>query len=340
MSVSREPSPTGPVAEAIGHAVSAWLDGLDAAQRASASFPFETPERFVWAYTPGTREGLAIGEMAPGQQAAAMAVVAASMSDRGAAEVEAVIALERVLGALEHASGRPGWQRRDPGLYWFAVFGDPAGGSPWSWRIGGHHVAIHLTMADGQVVGSAPSFLGANPATVPDGPAAGSRALTGEEDLARRLLAGLSASERRGAILDETAPADILSGNGPRARVDDVPTGIRFDELDRRGRAALEALVRHYLGRSRPEVADAEWQRIAAAGLGAVSFAWAGSELPGHGHYYAVRGPRFLIEYDNTQDGANHVHAVWRDLDNDWGEDLLATHLATHHAETRPTPGR
>jgi hypothetical protein len=59
-----------------------------------------------------------------------------------------------------------------------------------------------------------------------------------------------------------------------------------------------------------------------------VTFAWSGPEAIGHGHYYAVRGPTFVIEYDNTQDGANHVHAVWRELANDWGEDLLARHLA------------
>jgi hypothetical protein len=64
-----------------------------------------------------------------------------------------------------------------------------------------------------------------------------------------------------------------------------------------------------------------------------VTFAWSGSEEPGRGHYYAVRGPTFVIEYDNTQDGANHVHAVWRELANDWGEDLLARHLGAAHRE-------
>ena len=68
------------------------------------------------------------------------------------------------------------------------------------------------------------------------------------------------------------------------------------------------------------------------AGLDDLTFAWAGPEEPGHGHYYAVRGPRLLIEYDNTQDEANHIHAVWRDLRGDWGEDLLAAHYRRSHA--------
>jgi len=89
--------------------------------------------------------------------------------------------------------------------------------------------------------------------------------------------------------------------------------------------------VRHYLDRARPEVAAAEWERIVSAGLDDITFAWAGPDTPGRGHYYAVRGPGFLVEYDNTQNEANHIHAVWRDLRNDWGEDLLGAHYAADH---------
>ena len=60
-------------------------------------------------------------------------------------------------------------------------------------------------------------------------------------------------------------------------------------------------------------------------------FAWAGSRSPGEGHYYRIQTPKFLYEYDCTQNGANHVHAVWRDFDGDFGRDLLAQHLATSH---------
>jgi hypothetical protein len=326
-----EPARDRTAADAIEVAAAAWLDGLDATQRATATFPFDTDERFAWQYTPGPREGLAIRDMEPGQRAAAMAIVRASLSDRGAAEVEAVMALETVLGVLERTAGRPGWQRRDPELYWFAVFGDPGRSNPWSWRVGGHHVAIQVTLAGGRVVGSAPSFLGANPAVVPHGPTAGDRALTGEEELARRLLAGLDGPARRKAVVAAVAPADILSGNGPRALVASIPTGVPYTELDATGREALERLVRYYVERARPEVAAGEWDRIRSAGLDDMTFAWAGPDEPGRGHYYAVRGPTFLVEYDNTQDGANHIHAVWRDLANDWGADLLARHYATEH---------
>jgi hypothetical protein len=320
-------------AEEITAAVRAWLDVLDATQRAAAVFPFETNERFVWAYTPGTREGLALKEMTPEQRTAASAVVSAALSERTAAEVASVIALETVLGELERESGRGGWTRRDPELYWFAVFGEPDAHEPWSWRIGGHHVAIHVTLADGQVIGSAPSFLGANPAVVPHGPQAGFRAIAGEETLARTLLAGLTPDEKNVAIVEGQAPADILTEHAARADVRSIPIGIRYGDLAPTARTDLERLIRYYVDRVRRDVAAGEWERIVAAGLDELSFTWAGPEEPGHGHYYAVRGPRFLIEYDNTQNGANHIHAVWRDLENDWGEDLLANHLSTAHAD-------
>ena len=319
-------------AREIATAVQTWLDRLEDAQRTQATFPFATSERFVWAYTPGPRKGLAIRDMRPDQRSASSAIVASAMSTRTAGEIAAIIELETVLGQIEQAGGRAGWTRRDPELYWFAVFGDPESSSPWSWRIGGHHVAIHVTVVDDRVVGSTPSFLGANPAVIPSGPRAGARTLPGEEELARALLAELTPAERDLAVVDDSAPADILTGIGRLADLRSVPVGIRQADLGAPRQAAVERLIRHYIQRARPEVAETAWERILAAGLGDATFAWAGSDLPGRGHYYAILGPSFVIEYDNTQNGANHIHAGWRDLENDWGGDLLAEHVAAAHA--------
>jgi hypothetical protein len=137
------------------------------------------------------------------------------------------------------------------------------------------------------------------------------------------------------AVVDASAPADILTGTGRHAVAESVPVGVRHADLGSAGRSALERLVRHYVDRTRPEVASAVWNRAVAGNLGDLTFAWSGSEAARGGHYYAVRGPAFVIEYDNTQDGANHVHAVWRELENDWGEDLLARHVANDHAPAR-----
>jgi hypothetical protein len=312
-------------------AVLAWIDGLDATRRAEATYPFGSDERFAWDYRPGPRRGLAVGAMTPGQRDLAWAVVDAAMSERGASEIRSIVALEPVLGDLERRAGTGGWERRDPERYWFAVFGDPAGDEPWSWRLGGHHVAVQATVIDGRMVRPAPSFLGANPATIPDGPRAGERAIDGEERLARALLVSMTPAERALAVVDPVAPPDILSGNGRRAEIRGIATGVRHDALALVARTGLEALIRYYLDRVHAGAADAAWTRIVADGLPEVTFAWAGPGEPGRGHYYAVRGPRFLLEYDNTQNGANHIHAVWRDLADDWGEDALAAHYRAGH---------
>jgi hypothetical protein len=317
----------------LTRAVGDWLATLDADQRSSATFPLDVDERFVWAFTPGDRKGLALRDMSAAQRDAAMAIVTAAMSSRGAKQVAGVIALETVLGDIEQADRRAGWQRRDPELYWFAVFGEPSDSDPWMWRVGGHHVAINDTIAEGEVIASSPSFLGANPAVVPLGRArAGERTLAGEEALARDLLLGLSPDARDVAIVDRTAPPEILTSNADRADPSAVPVGLRYADMDRAGQAGLEALIRHYLGRAADDVAAADWERVVVDGLDETTFAWAGSTEPGRGHYYAIRGARLLVEYDNTQNGANHIHAVWRDLGNDWGEDVLAAHYRESHA--------
>jgi hypothetical protein len=317
----------------ITAAARAWLDGLDERQRQQAQFGLASSERFVWAYTPGPREGLALRDMRPDQRVAAEALVDAAMSARARGEIAAIIQLEPILGRIEQANGRGGWMRRDPELYWFAVFGEPGGAEPWAWRLEGHHVSIHIALAGDRVEGSTPSFLGSNPAVIPSGyHGAGARALTGEETLARELLVELAPEERRAAVIADRAPADILTGIDRVAELRSITGGVRYADLGDARRISLERLTRHYVDRLPPDVAEQAWDRITSVGLHDVRFAWAGGDQPGQGHYYSVRGPSFVIEYDNTQDGANHIHSVWRDLERDWGGDLLARHVAAAHS--------
>lgn len=319
-------------AERLSAATVQWLASLDPGQRARATFPFVAAERFAWGFVPGDRTGLALGELADPQRAAALQVVGAALSVRGATEVQGVIALEPILGELERAGGRGNWMRRESGRYWMAVYGDPARDEPWAWRLEGHHVSVRSTVVAGQVAAVTPSFLGANPATIPGGPLAGHRTLDGEQTLARALLGTLSQEERSAAVVDPVAPPEIMSGTGRRADIRRVPMGIARGRLGAAGRGALDRLIRHYLDRSPEALADAAWERLQGAGLDAVFFAWAGSDGPGQGHYYAIGGPTLLIEYDNTQNGANHIHSVWRDPVNDWGDDVLAEHYREAHA--------
>jgi hypothetical protein len=301
-----------------------FLDSLSDDQRAAATYDFDTDERFRWQYTPGSRGGLALGDMDGAQRERAMALLESGLSARGAATARGIMQLEPVLRSIEQRDGREGWQRRDPDRYWFSVFGQPSEEQPWAWRVGGHHLCLHFTVL-GDAVSVTPLFFGANPARVPDGVLkshAGLRVLAAEEDLGRALLGALPSPQRTRAVVSEEAPSDILTRNAVRAEVAAVPTGVEYVALDPPARAAFDDLLDHYLGRV---------QQAPLPDRDVMTFAWAGSAEPGQGHYYAIRGSELLIEYDNTQNGANHIHTVWRDVRRDWGEDLLADHYRHAH---------
>ncbi|MGE5413329.1 MAG: DUF3500 domain-containing protein [Syntrophomonadaceae bacterium] len=226
---------------------------------------------------------------------------------------------------------------RDPELYYLAIFGDPSDARAWGWRFEGHHVSLNFSSASGRIVAATPAFLGANPARVPKGPRAGWRVLAAEEDLARQLLGSLDEGQRKTAIFDVAAPSDIILSPGRKAVPD--PAGLSYAEMSAEERATLMRLVDEYLGNMRADVARAQREKIEKAGLDAIRFGWAGGTRVGEGHYYRIQGPTFVIEYDNTQNGANHVHSVWRDLQDDFGGDLLRRHYAEspHHANARPS---
>jgi hypothetical protein len=310
----------------MAQAAAAWLASLQPAQRAKAAFGFPAPrERTRWHYAPTEQGGLPLAEMGPVQQRLAHRLVASGLSRSGYVAVSTVMGLENVLDAVE------GWRRgypgrapsrfRDPQLYFLSVFGDPAAGS-WGWRACGHHVVINCTVAAARVA-IGPLFLGANPASSPLVGSGVLRPLAGEEDLGRELLHSLAAEQRASAWLSPTAPPDIVQSN--RALVEPgalEPRGLAASGMTPAQRRLLLALVRQYLDRLPDEVAAIRAER-AAVPAAALHFAWAGGGETGQPHYYRVQGHRLLIEYDNTQNRANHVHSVLRDPVGDFGADLL-----------------
>jgi hypothetical protein len=308
-----------------------WVGMLSTAQRRVACFPFAGDESFQWHYTPGPRAGLRLKDMTGEQQAAALELFDAGLSMRGARQAREIITLETILHETERITGQLSGHDRDPELYYFSIFGDPLGTDAWRWRANGHHLALHFTIAGGNVISSTPLFFGANPAEVRHGPATGQRTLKEEEDLARALVATLAPEQKIIATAGVTAPGDILTRNYRRVDPAQVPDGIGYAALSGQQRARLVALLQHYTSRVANEVDANVWRRIEGAGLDTITFAWAGSETRGQAHYYAVKGPTFLIEYDNSQDDSNHIHSVWRDFKNDWGLDVLAQHYAAHH---------
>lgn len=295
------------------------LAQLDPIQLDRAQLPFSADERFAWFYTPVARQGLPLKEMTLAQQDAALDLLRTGLSEAGFDKAETIRQLELVLLEME------GSAIRDPKLYYFTVFGTPAARGTWAWRYEGHHVSQHWTITDGQAVATSPQFFGANPAEVRQGPMRGTRALAAEEDQARALLVSLSSEQRAEAIVSDTAPDDILTTNQRRA-MEQASVGIAYGALDSEQRAALRALIEVYAGAQPVDVAQTRMRRLREAGLDELKFAWMGGLWSGERHYYRIQGPTLLIEYDNTQNAANHIHAVWRDFDGDFGLDLLAAH--------------
>jgi hypothetical protein len=349
---------TDEAAARMAEAAAAWLDALTAEQRANASFAFaDEAERTDWAYFPRGHKGLPLLEQDAHQQKLAHALIAGALSRPAYAKVCAIMALESVLNDIE---GRALDGLRDPGRYFLSVF-DAPGADVWGWRLEGHHVSLNMTIAGGALVSPTPIFLGANPAEVRHGDIPVLRPCGEEEDAARELLASLDGDQRRSAVICPVAPPDFVLTNRPSVPETALPgedappflaglfesfpdehrealrlspaapRGLAADALDARQRALLDELISVYLERLPATHSAQARARLERHGIERVHFAWAGEDGPRRPHYYRLQGPSFLVEYDNTQDGANHVHAVWRNPANDFGRDALRAHLRTAH---------
>lgn len=317
-------------------------------QRQAAIFPFDDDERYFWHYVPSDdiptmygrpRRGLTLKDMSPAQKALAAALLSAGLSQRGFIKATTIISLEDVLRVLENdVRGR-----RDPEKYHFSIFGQPEPGGVWGYRIEGHHVSLHFTVVAGKVVAS-PMFFGANPAEVRAGPLQGLRVLGAEEDKARALMDALDAVQRHKAVVHERAYPDILTERSRKAAIDGQPSGLAAAELSPAQWQLLNDLILEYVHNVPAELAEQRLQRVKAAGR-EIWFAWAGELERNRPHYYRVQASGFLIEYDNTQNNANHIHSVWRDFEDDFGVDLLLEHYRTAvgghgHDHSSIAPGR
>jgi hypothetical protein len=230
-----------------------------------------------------------------------------------------IMSLEQVLREIEQGSGPV----RDPELYFLTIFGKPADRGKWGWRVEGHHLSLNFALEDGKVVAATPAFFGANQAEIRQGPRRGLRTLADREDRALRLVQALDESQRKSAVFAEKAPPEIRAANTTQPPTD-AAAGIAYADLNGDQRAMLRALIDSYADDMPLEVARAWLDEIARAGTSLIRFAWAGPADRSQGHAYRVQGPTFLIEFNNTQNGANHIHSVWRNMLGDFGVPMPA----------------
>jgi hypothetical protein len=317
-------------ASRMAQAAQSFLSALSPEQRQQALFEYASEERKRWHFIPNEmfhRKGVAFRTMSQAQKDRAHELLKSGLSQKGYATATAIIQLEDVLRAIENS---PRFAR-SPLDYQFSIFGTPGGTGTWGWRVEGHHLSLHFAISGGRVAATSPTFTGANPAEVRDGPQKGTRVLAPLEDLGRAVVDGLTEPQRTVARVSDDAPTDIVSANkndiGPLA-----PAGLAMAKMTPPQREALMRLVGAYTSLMADDLAAERIARLKRAGLDAITFAWAGPTAKGAKHYYRIQGPTFLVEYDNTQNDGNHIHAVWRDFQGDFGRDLLREHLAADHA--------
>ena len=284
-------------------------------QRAALHLEFASPEHASWAFVPGPRRGVALGDLDERGRKAAHELLGSLLSSRGYLKVVGIVDLENTLRDLEKNDAR------DPGRYWIAFYGEP-GSAAWTVRFEGHHVSLNVSGAGEEFTGVTPFFLGANPATVASGPRTGLRILRREEDLARELLASLPEALRLRATLPGAVPADVILGPG-RAGCFEKPEGLPFAEMPGPARSLAAALVEEIVGDLAPEAARAPDE--------ALFFAWCGGTAEGEPHYWRISGSQCAFELDNVQGNANHVHRLWRDKAHDLGGDALLEHYRAEH---------
>lgn len=326
--------PASETAAQMAQAATQFLDTLTPPLRQQAALPFDGNERFRWHYIPvemWERKGVSLKELNPQQQGAAFALMGSGLSTGGYQKARAIINLETTLGEIERAAGQARLAR-DPASYFFTVFGDPSGNGAWGWRAEGHHVSLNFTVVNRELISSNPFFFGSNPAEVPSGDKKGLRVLAAEEDIARELLCTLTIEQKRQGIINADAPSDILTRDVPKVEFDAVE-GLPAESMETHQREILMKLVHEYVDRLPDEVAAIEHRKLREGSVNDIHFAWAGGEARGMPHYYRLHGPFFFVEYDNTQNNANHIHSVWRHIADDFGVDLLRAHYdkAAHH---------
>jgi hypothetical protein len=314
--VAQAPNPA-PSGQAMIAAAQGFRTALTPDQLKQASFKFDDAERLNWHFIPRERKGLPLRDLEGASLKAAHTLIRSGLSEAGYDQTMNVMSLEEVLYLLEGGEREYRRERRHPGKYYLSLFGEPAATGTWGWRLEGHHLSLNFTIREGVVVSSTPEFFGANPGRVDSGPGRAIRVLGKEEDIAREILKLCDPDQQKSAWISKEAPDEVPGPGAPQAVVG-AAQGLPVSRMSGAQKTLLQDLLSEYLRNVPADVAEGRRKAINSAGLEQVTFAWWGEAEPNKRHHYRVQGPTFVIEYNNTQNEANHVHSMWRDLAGDF----------------------
>lgn len=307
-----------------------FLDSLNEEQLEKAQKSFDDLTRHTWHFLPAAmwpRPGIPLHELDNNQKELLFDVLQEFLSETGYDKTRSIMELENVLAEIEN---NPNF--RDPELYYATFYGNPNNNDKWAWSFEGHHISLNFTVVEGEV-SMVPRFLGARPSLITEGSREGEKtALHREEDLGIELIQSMSEEQLDKAIFLETAFWEIVTNvateTGPLTF-----DGIMMSELSESQQVLLLDIINEYLSAIPEELAKKRYENLKNEEFNEIEFAWAGATNLGEPHYYRIQGKTFLVEFDNTQDDANHIHTVWRDFDGDFGKDLLREHYrhSSHH---------
>ena len=305
-----------------------FVNSLDKQQREKTLYNFTDEERYNWHFVPKTdRKGISLNELSAEQKKRAMALLKSCLSENGFSKTIEIIQLENVLRVIENS----GNEYRDPGKYFFTIFSMPQENKIWGWRFEGHHISFSFSRENNTLISGTPGFLGANPAIVESGPQKGKQVLKEETDLGFALLHSLTTQQLQSAVSNSGAPNDIITSASRKASIKSTE-GISYDAMNKEQQALFMKLVHNYIHRYTKLFADNMINELNAAGLNNLRFVWAGTKQPERKpYYYRIQGPTIIIEFDNSQGNANHIHTVVRDLVHDFGGDELLEHYKRSH---------
>lgn len=328
ISVASYQAPRGTVPAASGRGIIAaaetFLGTLNAAQRSAVSFGFRDPQRTNWSNLPSgifQRKGLRLGDLTTAQRGAALGLVRAALSREGYEKITAIMNGDEVLknrggGATGGRQGRGGI-RFGADEYYIALVGAPSTANPWILQFGGHHLAINVTVV-GQRSVLTPSLPAAQPARYAlNGQTI--RPLGRENDKGFALINALTPEQQRQAILKYRVP-DLVLGPGEDGRTI-MPEGLRASALDSRQQDMLLDLAHEWVGILNEPAAAAKMAEL-RSNLAQTWFAWSGATTNGGVAYFRIQGPTVVIEYAPQQGDVDHIHTIYRDPTNDYGETL------------------
>jgi hypothetical protein len=315
-------------------------NSFDKMQNISGRLNFNDTSRLKWNNLPvglRSRVGTSIGNMTDDQRKLLHRILSVSLSSQGYLKATGIMHLDDLLNRYYDSLFYKKeinvttygfirsllWSHKN---YYFAFFGQP-NGSTWGYKLEGHHLSINFTFVNDKL-SVTPFFIGTDPAEYQNSEYAGWRVLGQEEDLGIKLVQQLTPAQQKKAIMTTEVPRDIITAAESGKRLVDN-WGILGADMNERQKAILQYIIREFVFNLEYEKAVMEYDKIVKAGIDKIYFGWIGEQDETKPHYYVLNGPTFIIEFDNNggpRNGANHIHAIWREKSNEYGEDVLKKH--------------